>query len=273
MILWDFNFGLAGNYMKIGAKVLFIIIFWRLVISILTRLVHNFFKFSPKFKMDEKKTNTLIGLTKSVIRYTVYIIMLISVLNVLNIPTQSILATAGLGGLAIGFGAQNLVKDIISGFFILLEDQYAVGDYVSIDDAKGTVEDMGLRTTKIRSFNGDLHIIPNGDIKTVINHSRGNSLAIVDVAISYESDIEKAIGVLKNICLEFYKNNKDRLVEEPSVLGITRFGESDVGLRLIARTLPLKHWAIEREIRMLIKEAFEEGGIEVPYPKRLVSRV
>ena len=268
----DLVYSSAGDYIKIGIKILFIIIFWRLAISLLSRLIHNFFKFSPKLRMDEKKTNTLVGLSKSLLRYTIYIIMVISVLNVLNIPTESILATAGLGGLAIGFGAQNLVKDIISGFFILFEDQYAVGDYISIDDATGTVENMGLRTTKIRSFKGDLHIIPNGDIKTVINHSRGNSTAIIDVAIAYETDINKATEILSSICNEYYEDNSDIVVEQPKVLGITNFGDSDVNLRIIAKTLPLNQWGVERGIRKKIKEAFQEGGIEVPYPKRIVNR-
>ncbi len=269
----DFTYASAGNYIKIGLKLLFIIVFWRLVIALFNKIIHNFFKLSPKLKMDEKKANTLIGITKSLTKYTVYIIMIISVLNVLNIPTQSILAAAGLGGLAIGFGAQNLVKDVISGFFILLEDQYAVGDYISIDDATGTVENMELRTTKVRAFNGDLHIIPNGDIKKVINHSRGNSLAIIDVAIAYETDIAKAMEVLKKIGIDYFEKNKHTVVEQPKVLGITKFAESDLNIRMIARTFPLKHWAVEREIRKKVKEAFEEGGIEVPYPKRVIRNI
>lgn len=259
----------AGNYFKIGAKVLFIIIFWRLIISVINKFIHNFFKLSPKLKMDEKKLNTLIGLTKSLVKYTIYIIMLISILNVLNIPTESILAAAGLGGLAIGFGAQNLVKDVISGFFILFEDQYGVGDYVTVDAAKGTVEDMGLRITKIRAFNGDLHIIPNGDIKTVVNHSRGNSLAIIDMGIAYETDIDKAMEILEKIGNEYYENNKSTVVEQPEVLGIMNFGDSNLTLRMIARTAPLKHWTVERELRKNVLEAFEKGGIERPYPKRV----
>lgn len=258
-----------ASYLSIGSKVLFIIVFWKIMITILNKLIHKFFKLSPKLKMDEKKSNTLTGLTKSIVKYTIYIIMIISVLNVLNIPTDSILAAAGLGGLAIGFGAQNLVKDVISGSFILFEDQYSVGDYVTIDTATGTVEDMGLRITKIRAFNGDLHIIPNGDIKKVINHSRGNSLAVIDVGITYEADLDKAIEILSTIGDEYYESNKDMLVEAPVVLGITNFGDSNVNIRMIARTVPLKHWSVEREIRKNVKGAFEKGGIEIPYPRRV----
>ncbi|MFA7572538.1 MAG: mechanosensitive ion channel family protein [Lutispora sp.] len=256
-------------YLSAASKILFIIIFWRIINVLLNKVINNIFRFSPKFKMDDKKSNTLSSLMKSIVRYTIYIIMAISILNVMDIPTQSILAAAGLGGLALGFGAQNLVKDVISGFFILFEDQYAVGDYVTIGSATGDVEDIGLRITKIRSFNGDLHIIPNGEIKTVINHSRGNSLAIIDIGISYEADIDKAIKVLNEVGERYYENNKQRVVESPSVLGITGFGDSDVRIRMIVRTVSLKHWSVEREIRKEVKEAFIKENIEIPYPRRV----
>lgn len=265
--------GSFNVYLSAALKILFIIIFWRIINAVLNKVINNFFKLSPRLRMDEKKSNTLSGLMKSIIRYTIYIIMAISVLNVLNIPTQSILAAAGLGGLALGFGAQNLVKDVISGFFILFEDQYAVGDYVSIGPATGNVEDIGLRITKIRAFNGDLHIIPNGEIKTVINHSRGNSLAIIDISIAYEADADKAISILKDIGSSFYENNRDRVIEPPEVLGIISFGESDAKIRMIMKTASLKHWSVEREMRKIVKEAFRKENIEVPYPRRVyISR-
>ena len=265
--------GSFNVYLSAALKILFIIIFWRIINAVLNKVINNFFKLSPRLRMDEKKSNTLSGLMKSIIRYTIYIIMAISVLNVLNIPTQSILAAAGLGGLALGFGAQNLVKDVISGFFILFEDQYAVGDYVSIGPATRNVEDIGLRITKIRAFNGDLHIIPNGEIKTVINHSRGNSLAIIDISIAYEADADKAISILKDIGSSFYENNRDRVIEPPEVLGIISFGESDAKIRMIMKTASLKHWSVEREMRKIVKEAFRKENIEVPYPRRVyISR-
>jgi small conductance mechanosensitive channel len=220
--------------------------------------------------MDEKKTGTLVGILKSVIKYVVYIIMSISILDTLNIPTQPILATAGLGSIAIGFGAQSLVRDVFNGFFILFEDQYAVGDYVTINGVTGTVEDIGLRITRIRSFNGELHIIPNGEIKAVTNSSRGNSLAIVDVGVAYESDQEKALGVLTTIASLYFEDNKDKAAEKPEVLGIIKLGESDVIIRTIIKTQPLMHWKVERELRMLILDAFKKEKIEIPYPKRVM---
>lgn len=258
-----------GDYLVMMIKILTIFAIAKLFIGILNRVVVNFFKVYPKLKTDEKKANTLTGILKSVIKYTVYTVMGISILNVLGIPTQAIIATAGLGGIAIGFGAQSLVRDVFTGFFILFEDQYGVGDYVTISTMTGTVEDMGLRITKIRSFNGDLHIIPNGEIKTVTNHSRGNSLAIIDVKTAYEADQEKAVGILKAVIEQYYNVHRDMIVAEPEVLGIISLAESEVVIRSVIAVKPLMHWKVEREVRKLILEAFKQNGIEIPYPKRI----
>lgn len=257
-------------YLGILLKIVFIFFISRLAIALLNRVVSNIFKLYPRFRKDERKSNTLIGILKSVIKYLVYLIMGISILQTLNIPTQPILATAGLGGIAIGFGAQSLVRDVFTGFFILFEDQYSVGDYVTITGITGTVEDMGLRITRLRSFNGDLHIIPNGEIKTVTNVSRGNSLAIVDVGVAYESDHEKAVEVLSKVAIEYYEKNRDKVTEKPEVLGIIKLGESDISIRTIAATAPMMHWKVERELRMLILEVFKKENIEIPYPKRVL---
>ncbi|HYE81891.1 MAG TPA: mechanosensitive ion channel family protein [Clostridia bacterium] len=261
-----------GYYIMMVMKAVVVVVIGRISISILNRVIMNVFKLYPKFKADEKKASTLTGILKSIVKYTIYAIVIISVLNVFNIPTAPLLATAGLGGLAIGFGAQSLVKDVFTGFFILFEDQYGVGDLVTIGSMEGTVEDMGLRITKIREFNGDLHIIPNGEIKTVTNHSRGDSLAIIDVGIAYEMDTERAIAVLREMAEWYYNNNSESIVEAPNVLGITKFNESEVVIRTVVRTKPLMHWKTERELRKHILEAFKEKSIEIPYPKRVIIR-
>ncbi len=258
-----------GDYLVMLFKILIIVIMAKIFTGILNRLIVNFFRVYPKFKADEKKVNTLTGILKSVIKYTVYTVMGISILNVIGIPTQAVIATAGLGGIAIGFGAQSLVRDVFSGFFILFEDQYGVGDYVTIGAMTGTVEDMGLRITKIRSFNGDLHIIPNGEIKTVTNHSRGNSLAIIDVKTAYEADQEKAVDILKSVIQQYYDKHRDMIVSDPEVLGIISLAESEVVIRSIIAVKPLLHWKVEREVRKLVLDAFKHNGIEIPYPRRI----
>jgi small conductance mechanosensitive channel len=152
----------------------------------------------------------------------------------------------------------------------LFEDQYSVGDYITVNGVTGTVEDIGLRITHIRSFKGELHIIPNGEIKAVTNSSRGNSLAIIDVGVAYESDQEKALIALNTIAENYFANNQDKVAEKPEVQGIIKLGESDVVLRTIIKTQPLIHWKVEREMRMLILETFKKENIEIPYPRRVI---
>lgn len=268
----NFKMDMLGMYVFIFIKAVLIIVLGKIIISVLNKVINNIVRFYPKLKVDERKTGTLTGLLKSVVRYTVYIIMGISVLDTIGIPTQPLLATAGLGGIAIGFGAQSMVKDVFTGFLILFEDQYSVGDFITIDGITGTVEDMGLRITKIRSFKGELHIIPNGEVKIVTNLSRGNALAIVDVGIAYEEDEERAMIVMGEAVEKFYNENVDKLAASPEVLGIVNFGESDVVLRAIVKTLPLMHWSVERGLRKAILEGFKKNNVEIPYPRRVMIK-
>ena len=224
-------------------KIVFVLIIARIVIKLGNALISNFFKRrqETRFSMDEKKANTINALSKSILKYLVYFIAVLIILPEFGIRTESIIATAGIGGLALGFGAQSLVKDVISGFFILFEDQYAVGDFVAIDEITGTVEEIGLRITKIRGFKGDLNIIPNGQIEKVTNYTRGNALATVDVNIAYKSDIEKAVQVMQDAAEKYASQNED-IVEPPNVLGVVNFASNGINIRLVARTLPMKHW-------------------------------
>jgi small conductance mechanosensitive channel len=262
------------NYMAIGLKIIKIIIIW-IVASLLIRvgsfLIRSFFDSQARSRasINKTKNETLKALTKSILRYTVYFIAVLMILGELGVNTSSILATAGIGGLAIGFGAQSLVKDVISGFFIIFEDQYGVGDFVKIQDITGTVEEIGLRITKIRGFKGDINIIPNGQITVVTNYSRENSAALVDVNLAYENDIDRAIEIIEKVSREYAAENPD-IVEEPQVLGITTMDNVGVTLRLIARTLPMKHWGVERALRKVIKKAFDENNIEISYPRLVV---
>lgn len=252
-------------------KILLILVIARIAIKIGNVIISNFFKrrHETKFSMDEKKANTLKALSKSILHYVVYFIAILAILPELGIRTESILATAGIGGLALGFGAQSLVKDVISGFFILFEDQYAVGDFIQIDDITGTVEEIGLRITKIRGFKGDLNIIPNGQIEKVTNYTRGNALAIVDVSVAYKSDVEKASDVMQKVADRYAKQNED-IVEPPNVSGVVNFEPEGIKIRLVARTLPMKHWGIERDLRGAIKEAFDAEGIELADTRKIL---
>ncbi|MCR2044382.1 mechanosensitive ion channel family protein [Anaerosalibacter massiliensis] len=222
-----------------------------------------------KFGVDEKKANTLAAILKNLSKYVFYFIGLVPALELFGIKTTSILATAGIGGLAIGFGAQSLVKDVITGFFILFEDQFSVGDYVKVEGYEGIVEEMGLRVTKIRGFSGELYIIPNSNIQIVTNGTKGAMRSLVEVSISYEEDIDKAMKVLEKICKEL-KDTENSIVEGPTVLGVSKLGEYDIVLTIVAKTDAMEQWRIERILRKRIKEEFDNENIEIPYPKRVV---
>ena len=262
------------NYMAIGLriiKIVLICIMANILIRVGSFLIRSFFDSQARSRVSINKTKneTLKALAKSILRYTVYFIALLMILGELGVNTSSILATAGIGGLAIGFGAQSLVKDVISGFFIIFEDQYGVGDFVKIQDITGTVEEIGLRITKIRGFKGDINIIPNGQITVVTNYSRENSAAVVEVNLAYENDIDKAIAIMEKVSREYAAQNPD-IVEEPAVFGITAMDNVGITLRLVARTLPMKHWGVERELRKVIKKAFDENNIQISYPRFVI---
>lgn len=210
---------------------------------------------SFKYGLNSKKVSTMATLLISVFKYAVYIVTAIVILSDI-FDLKSILAAAGIGGIALGLGSQSLIKDIISGFFIILEDQFAVEDTITIDGLTGTVEQMELRVTRLRNFNGDLYIIPNGEIKKVINHTRGNKAVIVDIPIAYSTNIGKAFDAATAIC-EKVAGEFENLIEEPKVLGITDLGKDNMNVRIMAKTPPNENWEVERRIRMLIKEAFE----------------
>src|SRR5574342_986255 len=185
------------TWLNIGEGLLKIIVIMAIA-NILIRIgklaIHNIFKIrnlSP-LNTSERREETLAKLLDNILSYVVYFIAFMMILSVLTIDVKALLAGAGIVGLAVGFGAQNLVKDIISGFFIIFEDQFSVGDQVRIGPFEGNVQSIGLRTTKLKSWTGEVHILPNGSIMEVTNFSLNNSLAIIDVGIAYEEDIDKA---------------------------------------------------------------------------------
>ncbi len=221
-----------------------------------------------KYGIDSKRVDTMSSLLVSVFRYVVYIVAIITILSDI-FELKSVLAAAGIGGIAVGLGAQSLIKDVISGFFILLEDQFAVGDLITVDNMNGTVEVMELRITKLRNFNGDLYIIPNGEIKKLTNHTRGNKTAIIDIPVTYSSDMGKAYEIASDVCSRI-SGELSTVVEPARVLGITELGKDSANLRLIAKTLPNEHWEVERRIRKLIRDEFSKAGIEFFEKNRVV---
>ena len=181
-----------------------------------------------------------------------------------------LLAGAGIVGIALGFGAQSLVKDFLSGMFILVEDQFGVGDIVDLDQqTSGTVEAVSLRTTRLRAVDGTVWHVPNGDIRRVGNKSQHWSRALLDVEVAYDTDIEQAKGVIKRVADTLW-HERDDILEEPEVWGVERLGPNAIVIRLVVKTRPADQYDVSRELRQRLKEAFDAEGIEIPFPQQVV---
>ncbi|MFP3721299.1 mechanosensitive ion channel family protein [Niallia circulans] len=253
----------------VGAlKLVLIFLISGIIIRIGKAAVRNLFKVRTHsaLRVSERREATLIKLLENTITYVVYFIAIMMALSVFHIDVKALLAGAGIVGLAIGFGAQSLVKDIITGFFIIFEDQFSVGDQVRIGTYEGVVEEIGLRTTKIKGFTGEVNIIPNGSIVDVTNFSINNSKAIVDVSIAYQGDINRAEKVIQELIEKLPEQYED-IVGVPELLGVQNIQAAEVTIRVVAETLPTKHHAIARILRKEIKNVLDENGIESPVPK------
>lgn len=249
-------------------EIIAIIIVANLLIRIGRVAIENIFKVRARsiLRTSDRRDATLKKLLENILAYVVYFIAFIMILAKLGIEIAPLLAGAGIAGLAIGFGAQNLVRDIITGFFIIFEDQFSVGDYVRIGQFEGTVEEIGLRTTKIKGPSGEINIVPNGVISEVTNFSLSNSKAIVDIGIAYEENIAHSEKIIQEL-LETLPGKYEELVNTPELLGVQTLAPSEVVLRIVAETQPMKHFYIARMLRKEIKNWLDEHGIEIPFPR------
>ncbi|SDJ18810.1 mechanosensitive ion channel family protein [Salimicrobium halophilum] len=220
-----------------------------------------------KKNLSPGRTKTLEKLCINVFSYALLFILIVMLLGTVNIDIGPLLAGAGIIGLAIAFGAQNLVADVVTGFFLLLERQVEVDDYVTVGGYGGIVEEVGIRTTKVRGFDGTLHFVPNRLIEGVSNHSRGNMRALVDIGISYDDSIDEAMKVLQEVADRFKED--ERFKEGPDVLGVQSIGSSDIVIRILGQTKNMEQWAVERDMRKAIKEALDEAGIDIPFPHQV----
>lgn len=268
------SFDWSGLATKIGIilmKLVIIYIIYRIVKSIGNKIIEKTFdRLQNREDVSFGRAKTLQTLMLNVFHYALFFILIVTILQeVFAYKVTALLAGAGIIGLAVSFGAQGLVSDVVTGFFLLLEKQIDVGDYVTTAGYTGIVEGVGLRTTQIRSFDGTLHYVPNRQIVGLSNHSRGNMQALVDISISYHDDIDRAIAVLQEACDNFAKQN-EAVVEGPNVLGVQSFGPSEVVIRIIAKTKNMEQWTVERELRKVLKETLDAHGIEIPYPHQVM---
>jgi small conductance mechanosensitive channel len=266
-------------YQRLGAAVL-IIVLSTLFLRSTYYLIDKVFNLSAeevrawrkKIALGEKG-RTIAPLLKSLLKYGTIFVAAVLVLRAMGVDPTPIIAGAGVIGLAVGFGAQTLVKDVIAGFFLLFEGVIAVGDVITFGNSSGVVEEVGLRVTKYRTFSGELWVIPNGEIRAFGNFNRQWNRAVVTVGVAYEQDVGKAMRVLEEVGKIWATEHRDIVLEAPVVQGILSFDDSAVALRLVVKVRPLQQAAAEWELRRRIKEAFDREGVEIPFPRRVfISR-
>jgi small-conductance mechanosensitive channel len=220
----------------------------------------------------QQRAETVGSILRSITTAVVFGIALVTILGELGINLAPIVASAGIVGIAVGFGAQNLVRDFLTGLFMFIEDQYGVGDVIDVGAASGSVEAVGLRTTRLRDVNGVVWHIPNGEIKSVGNMSQQWSRAVLDMPVAYGSDVEQAREVIKEVADGLWHDPEWEAVvlEEPEVWGVEAISPDGLVVRLVVKTAPLKQWDVARELRQRIKLAFDAAGVEIPVPQRSV---
>lgn len=251
-------------------KVLGILFLSRVLVEVVRLLVEEVLIKRAELDPDQRQRRlTIVPLIQSVLAYMIYFGAFVLALKTVGIDPLPILAGAGVVGLAVGLGAQSLVNDVLSGFFILFENYYLVGDYIRAGDAEGIVEAIDIRTTRVRDGRGQVHILRNGQIDKVVNCSKGYALAVIDVGVAYESNLDEVYQVLEELGRELAETDSD-VLELTQVQGVESFGESEVVLRTVTKVLPGKHKAVERRLRKKIKDRFDERGISIPYAHRVL---
>ncbi|MEZ5218236.1 MAG: mechanosensitive ion channel family protein [Ilumatobacteraceae bacterium] len=218
------------------------------------------------------RAKTMASVLKSVTSIVIWTIAGLLVLGEVGINLAPLIAGAGIVGVAVGFGAQSLVKDFLSGLFMLAEDQYGVGDIVDVGEASGVVEAVNLRTTRIRSVDGTVWHVPNGEIRRVGNMSQQWARAVLDIGVAYSSDIDRAAQIAKEVADAVHADPDFalKIIEDPEVLGVERLDASAVVIRLVVKTRPAEQWNVSREIRKRLKKRFDEEGIEIPFPQQVM---
>ena len=216
----------------------------------------------------KKRTDTLVSVFMGAGKVIVVVFVMFMVLSELNVPIGPVLAGFGVVGIAVGFGAQYLIRDLIAGIFIILENQYRVGDVARVADIAGLVEEITLRKTVLRDLDGIVHHVPNGEIKVASNYSRHFARVNLDISVSYGTDLDYAITVINRVCEEMAEDPdwKERIRTVPQVLRVNKLGDSGIDIKVLGEVKPLEQWAATGELRLRIKKAFDAAGIEIPWP-------
>jgi len=256
------------SFVQIGI-ILFNIVFWILIGLVSNRVSKAVIYKLLRVNKKGSRALTVAKLLRSFVRYLVWFLVVMIVLSNLGVDLAPFIASAGVVGLAFGFGAQSIVKDFMSGFFIIFDGEFEVGEIVEVAGFKGTVLTMGLRTTVIENWKGERKIINNGNIDGLINYSRNNSIAIVEFGVAYNTDLQYLNDIMPAF-LEDVKNKYELIVDYPNFLGVTELASSSINMRIIAKTLPMKHFQVERDIRRDLVMYFAKNNIEIPFPQVVV---
>ena len=269
---WDEFFNKVTNLLELiinrGLLIIIIMLLVYFIIKIgdklINRFVENQVKSKRAFSMDHKKALTVGTILKSTLKYTVYFWAAAIIISKIFNVSAAVLSGIGF---VVGIGAQSLVKDLINGFFILFENQFSVGDYITVGEYSGIVENIGIRSTVLKDFSGVVNVIPNGSIIEISNHSKADTTFTVDVQVAYEEDIDNAIKIIQEAASKFEEKNKENITEKIEAIGAISINASGVTIRVMGKTRPLSQWKLERELRKEIKNALDENSIKIPYPK------
>lgn len=223
---------------------------------------------------EKKRENTLIRIFTWSTTIIILIIAVMMILQEIGVPIGPMLAGAGIVGLAFGFGGQYLIRDLITGFFMILENQYRIGDVVRLDQTEGTVEDISLRMTTLRDMDGTVHHVPHGDVKRTANLSKHFARINLNINVNYKVELEKVIALLNQIGTELANAPewKESIITPPHFLRVDDFSESAVSIKIVGETLPNRQWAVTGELRRRIMIAFDREGIEIPLPQRVIHQ-
>lgn len=277
VIITSLNRWLVTDFISILILILLLIVTLRVSTALINRLKGVLLKRMVYREEEpdmeaEKRLNTLMGVLRKIISVVVWTIFIMIFLEKININIIPILSAAGIVGLAVGFGAQELVRDFISGFFILLEDGIRAGDVVTLNGTTGTVEKMELRTITLRDSMGVVHIFQNGKVNTISNMTKGWSAVRFDIGVAYKENLAKVMDVMQQVGDEMYAEDeyKTNMLASVEVSGLNNFGDSALEIRARIRTKPGKQWGIGREYRKRLKEAFDKHNIEIPFPHQTI---
>lgn len=269
-----------GDFLLAGTRILLVVVLAGVVLRILkvalrrleTRLIRREVVEGAVPTETAKRVSTLIYLLRQAVVILIWVVAILLVLQEIGVNIGPVLASAGIAGIAVGFGAQNLVRDVIAGFFLILENQVRVGDVAVVNGTGGLVEQVNFRTLVLRDIKGVVHIFPNGAITTLANMTTDWSAYVMDIGVAYKEDIDQVVEVMKRVGAELRADSTfgPFMVNDLEVFGVDDFADSAIIIKARIKTQPIKQWEVGREYRRRLKKAFDQAGIEIPFPHRSI---